>query len=99
MTYQSSSITVDDREPNAVKTRDAFRKRHISAQVSRLLLGDLRWTVTDTTANTMVEFIVERKTTQDLVNSLQDGRLGKFVDYEPSSNEVRLLLHERTDRK
>ena len=97
--YESSAIIVDDREPNADVFAKAFSRRNIPAQVNRLSLGDFQWTINDTETNRTVSFIIERKTVQDLLNSVADGRLGRFVDIPATDDEQRMLLIERSDRK
>ena len=99
MTYESTHVLVDDREPNAVNFKDGLGRRHISSKVERLLLGDFSWTIRDTEAQTSLHVTVERKTVQDLLNSVADGRLGRFVDIPASDDQLRILLIERSDRK
>ena len=98
MTYTSTPITIDDREPDAQKYKAGLSYRHIPSQITRLVLGDFSWTIT-ANDSTKVLFLVERKTTSDLLNSIKDGRLGRFVDHTSGPNEVRILLIESQERK
>ena len=99
MTYESSTLVVDDREPNARAFQGALQRRGVRSTVARLSLGDFRWTITNDEASSRLGIIVERKTVQDLLNSVADGRLGRFVDHVPNDDELRILLIERSDRK
>ena len=99
MTYQSTPISVDDREPNARSFQSGLVRRHIPSKVERLLLGDFRWSLNKLDDDTLLRVVVERKTIQDLLNSVADGRLARFVDSPYNPDELRILLLERSDRK
>ena len=99
MSYESTPITIDDREPNAGNFNIAFRRRNLSSKVGHLLLGDFLWELTESATNKTLRVIVERKTVQDLLNSVADGRLARFIDIPQQDDELRILLLERSDRK
>lgn len=99
MSYESTSLLVDDREPDADKFVNKFKRGKLNSKKERLPLADFQWTVRDTNDGTSTTVLVERKTTTDLLNSIRDGRLGRFIDHEPSPTEIRILLHERITRK
>ena len=99
MTYQSTPITIDDREPNASSFQSALKRRSINAKVEQLLHGDFVWTLSALEGNEKLSVVVERKTIQDLLNSVADGRLARFIDRPIGDDEMRILLLERSDRK
>ena len=99
MTYQSTPITIDDREPNASSFQSALKRRSINAKVEQLLHGDFVWTLSALEGNEKLSVVVERKTIQDLLNSVADGRLARFIDRPIGDDELRILLLERSDRK
>ena len=90
---------MDDREPDADKFVAKFKRGRLSSKKQRLPLADFQWDVNDSSNGTTTTILVERKTTTDLLNSIRDGRLGRFIDHEPSPTEIRVLLHERITRK
>ena len=99
MTYQSTPITIDDREPNAGNFLTALKRRSISAKVEQLLHGDFKWQLSAIEDGQTLDVVVERKTIQDLLNSVADGRLARFIDRPIPDDEMRILLLERSDRK
>ena len=99
MTYQSTPISIDDREPNADSFSSGLKRRSISAKVEQLLHGDFRWVLTTVADGKNLTVVVERKTIQDLLNSVADGRLARFIDRPIGDDEMRILLLERSDRK
>ena len=99
MAYQSTPITIDDREPSALSYQSGLQRRHIKASVLRLNHGDFRWSISGIEDTSTLEVVVERKTIQDLLNSVADGRLGRFVDNPSTPDILRILLLERSDRK
>ena len=99
MTYQSTPISIDDREPNANSFQTGLKRRSINSKVEQLLHGDFIWTLSTLEGNEQISVVVERKTIQDLLNSVADGRLARFIDRPIPDDEMRILLLERSDRK
>lgn len=94
-------VTVDSREqtPPPAHTVAALQTLGVSACVGRLPYGDFRWVVEpEDQAGEWWSVVVERKSTKDLVASVQDGRLAAFVDAtggaEPPNHQIRAVLVE-----
>ena len=97
---QSHKMTVDDREPGYEDICQRLNRRRVPAEAGRLETGDYSWIIErDDLLPPYVKFIVERKTPQDFVNSVADGRLGRFVDNEPVPHIVRVILLEGNQKK
>lgn len=83
-----SPILVDDRQktpPSDIRVAE-FQALGVPSSVQRLDLGDYWWS-----ANEEVN-IVEEKLLNDFINSVADGRLGRFVQGEVGDNVTRSLL-------
>ena len=94
-------VTVDDREqtPPPAQTVTALKALGVSAAVGRLPYGDFRWVVEpEDQTGEWWSVVVERKSTKDLVASVQDGRLASFIDATggdaPPETQIRSLLLE-----
>ena len=85
-------ITVDDREPAPEQQVEALKALGVPATVGRIANGDgdYRWVVED---DEWLGVFVERKTISDLVASVKDERLMRFVE-RTGANQVRALLVE-----
>lgn len=98
MTLILGPIEVDDREPSAEKRVEQFERIGIPARVTHLPNnggGDYRWLVEpQRDGQTVFVVIVERKTVNDLLSSVTDGRLSEFVNQEPTDRAFRVLLVE-----
>ena len=94
-------ITVDSREqtPSPARTVEALNRLGVTASVSTLPAGDFRWVVEpDDPDGAWWVVIVERKSVKDLVASVDDGRLARFIDEtggaEPPATQIRAVLVE-----
>lgn len=94
-------ITVDSREqtPPPAETADALTRMGAPAEVGTLPAGDFRWVVEpEDPALPWWVVVVERKSIRDLVASVDDGRLARFIDETggatPPSTQIRALLVE-----
>lgn len=94
-------VTVDSREqtPPPADTVEALSRLKVPATVGTLPYGDFRWVVEpDDETQSWWSVVVERKSTKDLVSSVQDGRLAGYVDAtggdSPPNNQIRALLVE-----
>lgn len=93
MLLESGDVSIDDREADREKFLKYLTSQAVGAKINRLDSGDFAWRVRDTVSGWELPVVVERKTVQDLVNSISDGRLGKFLDGE-KENTLRILLVE-----
>ena len=87
-------ITVDDREKKPPSSQQVaeLQARGVSASLGHLEFGDYRWLVEDDEGN-FFAVVVERKTVADLLASVQDGRLTRFIENSTGVG-VRCLLVE-----
>lgn len=92
-------IAVDQREPHPDETVASLVRLGVQAHISLLPAGDFQWVVEqeDASAPGWV-CLVERKTIMDLVASVDDGRLARFIDETggttPPPHLLRFLLVE-----
>lgn len=94
-------IAVDSREqtPPPEKTVEALKQLGASAYVATLPAGDFRWAVEpEDPEGQWWCVVVERKSIKDLVASVEDGRLARFIDEtggtDPPASQIRALLVE-----
>lgn len=94
-------ISVDSREqtPAPAVTVAALGRFSIPATVATLPAGDFRWIVEpDDPSLPWWVVVIERKSIKDLVASVDDGRLARFVDEtggtDPPPTQIRALLVE-----
>ena len=77
---------------------DKIRQCGGQADTVRLPAGDYSWLVTDDEVTRSVHVVVERKSMDDLLHSVADGRLQRFVEETggmcPSGNLLRAVLIE-----
>lgn len=94
------AITVDSREqtPPPQETADALKRLGARAEVGTLPAGDFRWVVEPEGAGDWWSVVVERKSVRDLVASVDDGRIARFIEetgaLDPPANQIRALLVE-----
>src|SRR5579871_6647757 len=89
-------ITVDNQEklPAAQVRVDELLRLGVSAKLGHLEVGDYRFLI-EYDENTFVSVVIERKSLRDLVASVADGRLNRFIDHtEGVPNLYRCLLIE-----
>lgn len=79
---------MDDRQrtPPSQERVDELQSHGVPAIVRRLDLGDYQWTVDDEV------YLVEEKLIPDLLNSVTDGRLGKFTQADIPAHVRRSVL-------
>lgn len=93
-------VTVDSREqmPSPQTTVDALAALGVPAVVGTLPAGDFRWICEPEDGGQWWCTVVERKSLKDLVASVDDGRLARFVDEtggaDPPPSQIRALLVE-----
>jgi ERCC4-type nuclease len=94
-------ITVDSREqtPRPEETLERLASMGVNAVVGTLPAGDFRWVVEpDDPQGDWWVYVVERKSIKDLVASVDDGRLARFIDETggatPPPTQIRVLLIE-----
>lgn len=93
-------IEVDSREqtPPPAETVAALGRLQVPAVVATLPAGDFRWVCEPEDGKQWWVVVVERKSIKDLVASVDDGRLARFIDEtggaDPPSTQIRALLIE-----
>ncbi len=93
-------VTVDSREqmPSPQATVDALARLHVPAEIGTLPAGDFRWICEPEDGGQWWAVVVERKSIKDLVSSVDDGRLARFIDEtggaDPPESQIRALLVE-----
>lgn len=93
-------VTVDSREqlPSPAATVEALGRLGVPAEIGTLPAGDFRWICEPEDGGPWWCVVVERKSIKDLVASVDDGRLARFVDEtggaEPPASQIRGLLVE-----
>lgn len=93
-------MIVDRREqtPPPQETVAALARLSVTATVGELPAGDFRWVCEPEDGGQWWVVIVERKSIKDLVASVDDGRLARFIDEtggaNPPATQIRAVLVE-----
>jgi ERCC4-type nuclease len=85
---KSSPITIDiqEKKPSPTERQIMLKKLGLETNIASLDYGDFYWTIDKWPV------YVERKSIRDLVTSIEDGRLARFIDNSNVPATVALLL-------